>query len=127
MAGDRKSGARPCQEIFIPSLTGGKKFPKLTDANRLARVSMKEMLASYSAASPARGVPGALFEDLSLGESKHVNVIYLCASYHRQQNKWNLHRCLLAHLQDIYSILAVANLLAHNNISQICYCCKISL
>ena len=36
-------------------------------------------------------------------------------SYHRQQNK------------SYPSILAVANLLAHNNISQICYCGQISL
>ena len=32
-----------------------------------------------------------------------------------------------AHFEAIHSILAVANLLAHNNISQICYCGQISL
>ena len=36
-------------------------------------------------------------------------------------------RCLLAHFEAIDSILAVANLLAHNNKSQICYCGQISL
>ena len=45
---------------------------------------------------------------------------------HRQQNKCYSPRCLLAHFK-AHSILAVANLLAHNNISQICYCGQISL
>ena len=31
------------------------------------------------------------------------------------------------HISKLHSILAVANLLAHNNISQICYCGQISL
>ena len=45
---------------------------------------------------------------------------------HRQQNKCYLQMCLLAHFEATL-ILAVANLLAHNNISQICYCGLISL
>ena len=44
--------------------------------------------------------------------------------YHRQQNKYYPPRCLLSKL---HSILGVANLLAHNNISHICYCGQISL
>ena len=39
--------------------------------------------------------------------------------HHRQQNKWYPQRCLLAHFEAIHSILAIVNLLAHNNISQI--------
>ena len=35
--------------------------------------------------------------------------------YHQQQNKWKPQMCLLAHIEAIYSILTVANLLAHNN------------
>ena len=35
-------------------------------------------------------------------------------------------RCLIAHFEAT-TILAVTNLLAHNNISQICYCGQISL
>ena len=35
-------------------------------------------------------------------------------------------RCLLA-ISKLHSILALANLLAHNNISQICYCGQILL
>ena len=35
-------------------------------------------------------------------------------------------RCLLSHFET-NSILAEANLLAHNNISHICYCGQISL
>ena len=42
--------------------------------------------------------------------------------YRRQQNKCYPHRCLLAH-----SLLAMTNLLARNNMSQICQFCKISL
>ena len=47
--------------------------------------------------------------------------------YHHQQNKWYYPRCLLAHFEAIHSFSAVANLLAHNNISQICHCGQISL
>ena len=41
--------------------------------------------------------------------------------YHQQQNKWYPQMFLLAHFEDIHSILAVANLLAHNNITVIYY------
>ena len=46
--------------------------------------------------------------------------------YHRQQNIWYPQRWLFA-LWKLHSTLAVSNLLAHNNISQICYCGQISL
>ena len=46
---------------------------------------------------------------------------------HRQQNKWYPQRCLYLPISKLHSILAVANLLAHNNKSQICYCGQISL
>ena len=36
-------------------------------------------------------------------------------------------KCLLAPFEAIHSILPTANLLAHNNISQICYYSQISL
>ena len=36
-------------------------------------------------------------------------------------------RSLFAHFKAMHSILVIANLLAHNNISQICYCGQISL
>ena len=36
-------------------------------------------------------------------------------------------KCVYFPIQKLHSILAVANLLAHNNISQICYCGQISL
>ena len=39
--------------------------------------------------------------------------------YHYQKNKWYLP------ISKLHSILAVANLLAHDNISQICYCSQI--
>ena len=49
--------------------------------------------------------------------------------YHRQQKKCYLIAKVLINLpiSKLHSILAVANLLAHNNISQICYCGQISL
>ena len=47
--------------------------------------------------------------------------------YHQQQNKWYPQKCLLAHFEAIRTILTIVNLLAHNNISQICYCGQISL
>ena len=46
--------------------------------------------------------------------------------YHRQQNNCYPQKCLLA-ISKLHSILAIANLLVHNNISQICYCGQISL
>ena len=46
--------------------------------------------------------------------------------YHRQQNKW-YPKCVYMPISKLHSILAVANLLAHNNKSQICYCGQISL
>ena len=46
--------------------------------------------------------------------------------YHRQRNKCYPKRVYLP-FSKLHSILAVANLLAHNNISQICYCSQISL
>ena len=46
--------------------------------------------------------------------------------YHPQQNKCYLKGVYLP-IWKLHSILAVANLLAHNNISQICYCGQISL
>ena len=52
---------------------------------------------------------------------KYINAV------HRQQNKCYPQRRLLAHFEVVHSILAVANLLAHNNKSQICYCGQISL
>ena len=63
------------------------------------------------------------------------NIIVCCCKYINKctiASKINVasKRCLLAHFWAIYiihSILAVANLLAHNNISQICYCGQISL
>ena len=36
-------------------------------------------------------------------------------------------KCVCFTISKVHSILAVANLLAHNNISQIYYCCQISL
>ena len=38
----------------------------------------------------------------------------------------SIHIALFVHFE-LHSILAVANLLAHNNISEICYCGQISL
>ena len=46
--------------------------------------------------------------------------------YHRQQNKCYLKGVYLP-ISKLHSISAVANLLAHNNKSKICYCCQISL
>ena len=46
--------------------------------------------------------------------------------YHRQQNKSFLKSVHLPILK-LHSILAVANLLVHNNISQLYYCGQISL
>ena len=47
--------------------------------------------------------------------------------HNRQQNKCYPQGCLLAHFEATFNFIAVANLLAHNNISQICYCGQISL
>ena len=46
--------------------------------------------------------------------------------YHRQQNKCYSKGAYLP-ISKLHSILAVVNLLAHNNKSQICYCSQISL
>ena len=46
--------------------------------------------------------------------------------YHLQQNKYYLQRCLPAHFEATLDLI-VANLLAHNNLSQICYFGQISL
>ena len=52
---------------------------------------------------------------------------YLSLSlYHGQQNKCYPPKVCLT-ISKLHSILDVANLLAHNNISQICYWCQISL
>ena len=48
--------------------------------------------------------------------------------YHRQQNKcYPPPKGVYLPISKLHSILAVANLLAHNNTSQICYCGQISL
>ena len=47
--------------------------------------------------------------------------------YHRHQNKCYPQRYLLAFFEAINSILAITNLLADNDITQICYCAQISL
>ena len=56
---------------------------------------------------------------------------FIFMKYHRKQNKYYPQRCLLAHFKVIHWILAVENLLAHNNIlpiiTHICYCGQISL
>ena len=36
--------------------------------------------------------------------------------YHQQKYKWYPQMCLLAHFEAIHSILALANLVAHNNL-----------
>ena len=46
--------------------------------------------------------------------------------YHRQQNKCYPKGVYLP-ISKLYSVFAVANLLAHNNKSQICYCGQIAL
>ena len=46
--------------------------------------------------------------------------------YHRQQNK-HYPKGVYLPISKLLSILAIANLLAHNNRSQICYCGQISL
>ena len=46
--------------------------------------------------------------------------------YHHKQNKW-YPKGFNFPISKLHSILAVANLLAHNNKSQICYCGQISL
>ena len=45
---------------------------------------------------------------------------------HRQQNKCYPKSTYLS-ISKLHSILAIANLLAHNNKNQICYCGQISL
>ena len=47
--------------------------------------------------------------------------------YHRQQNKGYPPKSVYISIWKLHSILAVANLLAHNNICKICYCDQISL
>ena len=47
--------------------------------------------------------------------------------YHHQQNKCYPSKGVYLPISKLHSILAVANLLAHNNISHICYCGQISL
>ena len=46
--------------------------------------------------------------------------------YHQQQNNVSLKDVYLSYSK-LYSVLAVANLLAHNNTNQICYCSQFSL
>ena len=48
------------------------------------------------------------------------------SKYHHQQNKCYPQKVFTCPFRS-YSILAIANLLAHNNKSQICYCGQISL
>ena len=57
--------------------------------------------------------------DLNMGNRERVLIAPAVSIYLRQQNK--------CYPSKLHSILAVANLLAHNNISQICYCGQISL
>ena len=51
----------------------------------------------------------------------HIQIMY-----HRQKNKFYPQSCLLAHFEATLD-LTVANLLAHNNLCQICYCGQIYL
>ena len=51
---------------------------------------------------------------------------YNSRKYHRQQNKFYPQKCLLAYFVGTLGFI-VANLPAHNNISQICYSGQISL
>ena len=46
--------------------------------------------------------------------------------HYRQQNKCYPQKCLIAHFEGTLDF-SLANLLAHNNKSQICYCGQISL
>ena len=49
-------------------------------------------------------------------------------TYYQQQNKWYPSKDdYYLPISKLHFILAVANLLAHNNKSQICYCGQISL
>ena len=57
---------------------------------------------------------------------KYTRAVFPC-SYHHQQNKCYPPIGGYLPISKLDSILAVANLLAHNNISQICYCGQISL
>ena len=44
-----------------------------------------------------------------------------CCMYYRQQNKYYPYRCLFAHFEATLDISRREFILAHNNISQICY------
>ena len=50
----------------------------------------------------------------------HIIIKDWRVKYHRQQNKWYPKRVFLP-ISKLHSILAIANLLAHNDVSQICY------
>ena len=55
-----------------------------------------------------------------------INKAFCDGMYYQQQNKWYPKYFYLPILK-LHLILAVVNLLAHNNKSQICYCGQISL
>ena len=55
-----------------------------------------------------------------------TNIGTCCTDIYKQQNKWYPKGVDLS-ISKLHSILAVANLLVHNNKSQICYCGQISL
>ena len=57
---------------------------------------------------------------------RKTNFFISSQRYHLQQNICYPLRCLLPPFRS-HSILSTANLLAHNNINQICYCGQISL
>ena len=56
-----------------------------------------------------------------------IKVLTKHLSHQRQQNKCYPQRCLLDHFEVTLDFTRIANLLAHNNISQICYCGQFSL
>ena len=62
---------------------------------------------------------------LTFSFADHENYIYGFV-HHHQQNKWYPKGVYLP-ISKVPSILAVANLLAHNNKSRICYCGQILL
>ena len=125
--------AIPPPLTLLPPLLPYLSYPRLStnfDPLRVRAQTWEGLASRGKWISGAAELPTNIsMEDFASKYSKEI-ILYAPqqkARYHRQQNKCNPPKGVYLSISKLHPILVVANLLAHNNISQIYYCGQISL
>ena len=115
----------------LQASTGGNDSPEPHSPIGIAGACRKGATVPHDSAPnvPRRSLPQDSTGNSSIRACVTKTSVTFSLLHHRQQNKCYppLPKGVYLPISKLHSILAVANLVAHNNISQICYCGQISL